>query len=36
MEYGTPKQYKSKIIAKGYTQVHGFYYGETFSLVIKT
>jgi hypothetical protein len=32
---GTPEQYTARLVAKGFTQVHGFHYNETFNPAIK-
>ena len=32
---GTINKYKARLVAKGFNQVQGFYFHETFSLVIK-
>ena len=28
---GSPLKYKVRLVAKGYSQVHGIYYNETFA-----
>jgi hypothetical protein len=32
---GSMDRYKARLLAKGYSQVHGLNYHETFSLVVK-
>ena len=32
---GSPLKYKARMVAKGYSQVHGIDYNETFALVAK-